>query len=202
MWRLPQCKFTAHHNTNLVCFAHLCENIQYSPLPPCGNADADAEAAHGFSIPGMRTTILPWAFSSYCFCDNTRYSLLPPFGNADADGEPVHGSSRVTRHPEWQPPQKQVPPYPLQPCLSFDPSTSEASILYPLIISSVVPRPIAFVSTISKVRVHIQYCECTNSSVCTVHTKGCGCPYSTVAPGRMQLATCPCTHASLQMTIS
>ena len=56
-----------------------------------------------------------------------------------------------TPHPTWTPPQPQPPPF--DPALgwnSIDPSTTPADVLYPLVISSIVPRPIAFISTLGE----------------------------------------------------
>lgn len=58
--------------------------------------------------------------------------------------------SGVVRRPDWKAPEKQPPPFPLEPVLSFDPELLDSSVLYPLVISAVVPRPIAFISTLSK----------------------------------------------------
>jgi hypothetical protein len=54
-------------------------------------------------------------------------------------------------HPDWTPPQLQPPAY--DTALgwhSVDPSSTPSDVLYPLVISSVVPRPIAFVSTLGE----------------------------------------------------
>lgn len=54
-------------------------------------------------------------------------------------------------HPQWIPPQPQPPPYDTaQGWRSIDPATTPADHMYPLVISSVVPRPIAFVSTVGE----------------------------------------------------
>ena len=67
-----------------------------------------------------------------------------------------------TPHPSWHPPQSQPPPYASAPAdtadadatsadvefISVEPSTTTSDVMYPLVISSVVPRPIAFVSTL------------------------------------------------------
>lgn len=50
-------------------------------------------------------------------------------------------------HPDWRPPQKQPLPFPGSEMHTVDPSQTASDVLYPLIISAVVPRPIAFVST-------------------------------------------------------
>ncbi|KAL4444869.1 hypothetical protein ABPG77_003919 [Micractinium sp. CCAP 211/92] len=50
-------------------------------------------------------------------------------------------------HPDWRPPQKQPPPFPGSEMHTVDPAQTTSDVLYPLIISAVVPRPIAFVST-------------------------------------------------------
>ena len=54
-------------------------------------------------------------------------------------------------HPSWTPPESQPPPYDnAQGWHSIDPATTPADRMYPLVISSVVPRPIAFVSTVGE----------------------------------------------------
>ena len=67
----------------------------------------------------------------------------------------THHSTDIVRtqppHPEWTPPQPQPPPY--DTALgwhSVDPSNTPPDVLYPLVISSVVPRPIAFISTLGE----------------------------------------------------
>lgn len=57
-------------------------------------------------------------------------------------------------HPDWKPGQKQPHPFDKSQRLVLDPSELGAG-LYPFVISSVVPRPIAFISSLSKeVRMH------------------------------------------------
>lgn len=52
-------------------------------------------------------------------------------------------------HPEWQPPAKLPPPYNIsEGWHDIDPAETAPGVLYPLVISSIVPRPIAFVTTI------------------------------------------------------
>jgi len=57
-------------------------------------------------------------------------------------------------HPNWRPPENQRPPYAADTSSvsfkmhSVDTSITAGSVLYPLIISAVVPRPIAFISTL------------------------------------------------------
>lgn len=53
-------------------------------------------------------------------------------------------------HPSWQPGQPQPPPYGAgAPMLTLDPSAVDKASMYAFVISSVVPRPVAFVSTVS-----------------------------------------------------
>ena len=54
-----------------------------------------------------------------------------------------------TPHPDWRPPQSQPPPFPTAATIEVDPAAYPADHLYPLMISAVVPRPIAFISTLS-----------------------------------------------------
>lgn len=53
-----------------------------------------------------------------------------------------------TPHPDWKPSEPLPPPFG-EEYHAVDPSSIPASVLYPLIISSVIPRPIAFVSTVN-----------------------------------------------------
>lgn len=55
---------------------------------------------------------------------------------------------RPPPHPGWQPPQPQPAPFDSDAMHSVDPSTLAVDVLYPLVISAVVPRPIAFVSSL------------------------------------------------------
>jgi hypothetical protein len=53
-------------------------------------------------------------------------------------------------HPAWRPGDKQPPPYGLgAPMLTLDPATVDKPSMYAFVISAVVPRPIAFVSSVS-----------------------------------------------------
>ena len=56
-----------------------------------------------------------------------------------------------TPHPEWSPPAPQPPPFDVDSPEAFhsiDPETTPSDIMYPLVISAVVPRPIAFISSV------------------------------------------------------
>ena len=70
----------------------------------------------------------------------------PSDGSGDA---PDSGLWRRPPHPGWRPGQKLPPPYPEEFMHAVDPSVTPSDVLYPLIISAVVPRPVAFVSTLS-----------------------------------------------------
>lgn len=50
--------------------------------------------------------------------------------------------ARGPPHPGWQPPQKQPAPFEGGAMHTVDPSTTPSDVLYPLMISAVVPRPI------------------------------------------------------------
>ena len=50
-------------------------------------------------------------------------------------------------HPGWAPGAPQPHPFPDSPRITLDPSSTPGSVLYPLVISAVVPRPIALVSS-------------------------------------------------------
>lgn len=52
-------------------------------------------------------------------------------------------------HPGWQPGQKLPHPFESNHRLELDPA-QEGAGLYPFVISSIVPRPIAFISSLSK----------------------------------------------------
>lgn len=45
-------------------------------------------------------------------------------------------------HPNWTPPQKQLPPHDPDKMHIVDPSVMEKAAVYPLVISTVVPRPV------------------------------------------------------------
>ena len=45
-------------------------------------------------------------------------------------------------HPNWQPPQKLPPPFATEAMHTVDPAQTPSDVLYPLVISAVVPRPI------------------------------------------------------------
>eukprot|EP00897_Mesotaenium_endlicherianum_P010226 jgi/Mesen1/9231/ME000595S08644 len=53
-------------------------------------------------------------------------------------------------HPEWRPGEEQRPPFDMSKTIEIDPGLNGPSVLYPLTISTVVPRPIAFISSLSK----------------------------------------------------
>ena len=50
-------------------------------------------------------------------------------------------------NPSWRPGDPSPHPFPGSPRLTFDPAATPAAVLYPLLISAVVPRPIALVSS-------------------------------------------------------
>lgn len=50
-------------------------------------------------------------------------------------------------HPEWQPGQLQPPPYDASDMVTLDPAAMAAAEVYPFVISAVVPRPVAFVTS-------------------------------------------------------
>jgi hypothetical protein len=50
-------------------------------------------------------------------------------------------------HPSWQPPQKLPPPFATNAMHTVDPAQTPSDVLYPLVISAVVPRPIGAWST-------------------------------------------------------
>lgn len=52
-------------------------------------------------------------------------------------------------HPDWRPQTPQPAPFSTAGRLQVDPATCPSDRLYPLMISAVVPRPIAFVSTVN-----------------------------------------------------
>ena len=53
-------------------------------------------------------------------------------------------------HPEWTPGTKQPHPFPDNEMIELDPVNYPGSAMYPFIISSVVPRPIGFICSLSK----------------------------------------------------
>lgn len=54
-----------------------------------------------------------------------------------------------TPHAGWQPGEPQPPPYDSDAIIDLDPAKVDTSHLYPFLISAVVPRPIAFISSVS-----------------------------------------------------
>lgn len=54
----------------------------------------------------------------------------------------------VQPHPGWTPPSPLPPPFDSGEWHDVDPETTSTEAMYPLVISSIVPRPIAFISTI------------------------------------------------------
>ena len=87
----------------------------------------------------------------YAFQRLVRPAKTPQTTDAQADGPtPAPGAAQLWRpppHPDWQPPQPLPAPFGTARVHSVDPSSTSAEVLYPLVISAVVPRPIAFVST-------------------------------------------------------
>lgn len=64
----------------------------------------------------------------------------PPAGQENSLWQP-------NPHPNWLPPQKLPAPFSTDEMRTVDPAQLPADVLYPLVISAVVPRPIGFVST-------------------------------------------------------
>lgn len=60
-------------------------------------------------------------------------------GDGPTAAAPLHGRPP---HPGWQPPQPQPAPFDSDTMHTVDPSQLPADVLYPLMISAVVPRPI------------------------------------------------------------
>ena len=53
-------------------------------------------------------------------------------------------------HPDWQPGQSMMHPFPSSETIDLDPAELGARGMYPFVISSIVPRPIAFICSVSK----------------------------------------------------
>lgn len=53
-------------------------------------------------------------------------------------------------HPDWRAGEKQAPPIDTLHTIEIDPANESVPVIYPLVISAVVPRPIAFISSLSK----------------------------------------------------
>ena len=49
-------------------------------------------------------------------------------------------------HPDWKPGQKQPHPFPDNEMIEFEPHEQK---IYPFMISSIAPRPIAFICSVS-----------------------------------------------------
>ena len=66
----------------------------------------------------------------------------------------VHGHAGVRMvqqpHPDWQPGQSMMHPFPSSETIDLDPAELGARGMYPFVISSIVPRPIAFICSVSK----------------------------------------------------
>lgn len=54
-----------------------------------------------------------------------------------------------TPHPDWQPGQPQPQPFSSDAMITVDPDTVDKASMYAFVISAVVPRPIAFISSMS-----------------------------------------------------
>ncbi len=64
-------------------------------------------------------------------------------------------------HPDWKPGQKLPPPFDTSKMIQVDPEATESGALYAFAISTVIPRPVAFVSSISADGDHnLAPCEC------------------------------------------
>ena len=73
----------------------------------------------------------------------------PAADDGAADGP---GLWKPAPHPDWRPPEHQAPPWGSGSgsegvVHSVDPALLPPDVIYPLVISAVVPRPIAFVSS-------------------------------------------------------
>ena len=53
-------------------------------------------------------------------------------------------------NPGWGPGSKQRHPFPSDEMIELDPAEAGTSAMYPFIISSIVPRPVAFICSLSK----------------------------------------------------
>ena len=67
-------------------------------------------------------------------------------GELDAAPPPFWGAPP---HPAWRPPQPLPAPFAGIAMHTVDPARTPAGVMYPLVISAVVPRPIGFISTVS-----------------------------------------------------
>jgi hypothetical protein len=91
--------------------------------------------------------------------------ILVAFGSGAATGalalwalllqRGLRGRGRLARqvqppHPHWQPGQPQPAPFDSSAMVQVDPAKTEKASLYSLVISCVVPRPIAFVSSMCR----------------------------------------------------
>lgn len=73
-------------------------------------------------------------------------------------------------HPDWKPGEKQPAPFENQRRLTLDPAEG-AGVMYPFVISAIVPRPIAFISSLSAQVRHAA--SCMHHHRCT----GAGCMF-------------------------
>ena len=67
-------------------------------------------------------------------------------------------------NPDWKPGDKQSPPFENKARLALDPDEQGASGMYPFTISSVIPRPIGFVASLSKEVSPCESCQACQAS--------------------------------------
>lgn len=82
--------------------------------------------------------------------DRNQLSKAAVNGEAEApnsSGSQANHLWQPTPHPDWLPPRKLPAPFPTEEMRTVDPAQLPADVIYPLMISAVVPRPIGFVST-------------------------------------------------------
>ncbi|KAL6779259.1 hypothetical protein ACKKBF_B18175 [Auxenochlorella protothecoides x Auxenochlorella symbiontica] len=72
----------------------------------------------------------------------------PPARDAKDMNGSIAALRSTTPHPHWTPPNPLPAPF-SDKYHDVDPATTPSAVLYPLVISAIVPRPIAFISTLN-----------------------------------------------------
>lgn len=107
---------------------------------------------HNISVSALTGFICTHARRHKAFCSVPRkiFQTISRFGAAARLPAPTPGVRAVhTPHLNWRPGVKQPHPFPGTKMLELSPE-KEGFHLYPFVISAFVPRPIAFISSLSK----------------------------------------------------
>lgn len=108
--------------------------------------------ALGFSAGVLATTfrgmVFSWARGKHQRGDNSFAPIQECGSGPSSSAAKADFCDRP--HQEWKPGENQSPPFDASRIVSIDPASCAPGTLYPLVISSVVPRPIAFISSVSE----------------------------------------------------